>query len=82
MPIYEFRCNTCTHVFETYCRAASDVGQVVCDTCGGAVVRKFSVFRLGGFAPGPIEGDSTERTESKGGCSTCSTQSCSTCSVL
>lgn len=82
MPIYEFRCVACTIDFEQLCRSVGDAGAVVCPECGGAVRRRFSLFRLGGFAPGPVEGDTTERTESKGGCSTCATQSCSTCSVL
>ena len=82
MPIYEFRCQACKHIFEQLCPSAKDVAELECPECGGSVVRKFSMFRFGAFAPGPVEGDTSERTESKGGCSSCATQSCSTCSVL
>lgn len=82
MPIYEFRCKGCRHTFEQLCNAGQDVSQLECPECGGGVARKFSMFRFGAFAPGPVDGDTTERTESKGGCSSCATQSCSTCSVL
>lgn len=82
MPIYDFRCAACEITFEQFCRTVADATSVVCADCGGAVSRRFSPFRLGGFAPGPIDGDTTERTESKSGCSSCATQACSTCSVL
>jgi putative FmdB family regulatory protein len=82
MPIYEFRCSGCRHVFEQLCPANVDVAALACPECGGAVARKISMFRFGAFAAGPVDGDTTERSESKGGCSSCATQSCSTCSVL
>jgi len=82
MPIYEFRCRACAHVFEELCAASVDVATIACPECASAVERKISMFRFGPFRCGPVEGDATPRSESSGGCSSCSTQSCSTCSVL
>jgi putative FmdB family regulatory protein len=43
MPIYEFRCNDCERIFETFVRAAGD--GVACPRCGGAhLSRELSVF--------------------------------------
>jgi putative FmdB family regulatory protein len=82
VPIYEFRCHACSHVFDHLCKPDQDVASLECPECGGAVVRKFSLFRSAAFRAEPIEGDTTARTESGGGCSSCATQGCSTCSVL
>lgn len=42
MPLYEYRCKPCDHVFEALVRDASDV--VRCPKCDGAkVAKQFSV---------------------------------------
>lgn len=34
MPIYEFKCRQCNHVFESLCTRSSDANQAVCPACG------------------------------------------------
>ncbi|MDY6837707.1 MAG: zinc ribbon domain-containing protein [Thermodesulfobacteriota bacterium] len=34
MPIYEFRCKKCNHVFEYLCLSMNDRDQACCPSCG------------------------------------------------
>lgn len=52
MPAYDFKCRTCSRVFEVS-RSSSDDSPVACPDCGGATKRVFSAvgvhFRGSGF---------------------------------
>jgi putative FmdB family regulatory protein len=71
MPIYEFMCAKCGHVFESLVGMGRDK-DAVCPKCGAAEVQKLlSSFGIGG-------GGSRLKSASSG-CTTCSTKTCSTC---
>lgn len=45
MPLYEFECRSCRHVFEELVRSAKDGESMSCPSCGGTdVARKMSTF--------------------------------------
>ncbi|UCG44051.1 MAG: zinc ribbon domain-containing protein [candidate division WOR-3 bacterium] len=72
MPIREFRCDDCGHVFEILILGASEEDDLRCPQCGaGRLNRLFSVFGVAGVE---------KQTVSSKSCGSCSTHSCSTCS--
>jgi len=53
MPIYEFRCADCGHVFEELVFRASDQDDLACPRCSGhAVERVLSACCVGGRGDG------------------------------
>jgi len=45
MPIYEYRCSKCKHVFEFLLRSQGDQADIACPECRGKKVeRRLSVF--------------------------------------
>ncbi len=71
MPIYEFMCPKCGHVFETLVAMGRE-NETTCPKCGAAEVKKMlSSFGIGG-------GGSRLKSSSTS-CPTCSTKTCSTC---
>lgn len=53
MPIYEFRCENCGHVFEELCRFDEDGAGRKCPQCGHVGARKLiSVFAAHGLENG------------------------------
>lgn len=73
MPMYEYKCQKCTHAFEML-RKAGD-SNPICPECGSEDVKKLlSSF---GFKGKGIDGTTT--FSGGGGCAGCSGGSCSTC---
>lgn len=81
MPIYEFRCAGCSHVFEELCRFDEEGEALKCPNCGHVGSRRLiSVFAATGLENGHNSrsgarrtgGDAADTTapggESKGGC--------------
>ncbi len=67
MPIFEYECGACRHVFERLLRGREEQGNPDCPACGSRRVRKLlSVF-----------GGKIGNTSSGGGCGTCTATSCS-----
>ena len=67
MPIYEFECKKCGHVFETLFYSLRDKQQVACPSCQSKkTARLMSMF-----------GGKIGNTSSGSGCTSCSTTSCS-----
>lgn len=49
MPLYEYRCGECGHVFETLVRSATRHEEITCPACGSkSVERQISVFGVAG----------------------------------
>jgi len=49
MPIYEFRCPNCGHVFEELIFRQSEIEELTCPTCGSqGINRLMSSFASGG----------------------------------
>lgn len=69
MPVFEYRCEECSHEFEKLVFSASRT--VCCPTCASAdVVKRPSTFGMSGV----------EHQTSSGSCGSCSSGSCSGCS--
>jgi len=72
MPIREFQCSGCGHVFESLVFGDSDVEELVCPECGKRELTVlFSVFGVAG---------TEKKVSSSGSCASCATHTCSTCS--
>ncbi len=66
MPIYEYVCGDCEHVFEELVRTAKDEKGMVCPSCSSrSVGRKLSVFAAQSGAGGPKD------LPMAGGCGRC-----------
>ena len=49
MPVYEYRCTSCKHVFDVLQRIGQDGSELECPSCGGAKPEKlFSAFASSG----------------------------------
>lgn len=49
MPLYEYRCEACSKVFESYTRPSDEGKNATCPVCGGASEKVgISLFRAGG----------------------------------
>jgi len=44
MPIYEYQCSECGHVFELLRSMSLSDSDASCPTCGGSAEKKLSVF--------------------------------------
>ena len=54
MPIYEYTCPACDHLFEELVRSEREARQVACPKCGQRQVqRRLSVFAAHAAAPKP-----------------------------
>jgi putative FmdB family regulatory protein len=72
MPIREFGCKTCGHVFEELVFSKRDEAGTACPRCGKRRLSKLlSVFGVAGTGK-------KVRTQAKS-CGSCSSHSCSTC---
>ena len=73
MPIYEYRCTNCAHVFEVFHKVGGDPGP--CPNCGGKPQRIFTsvglIFKGSGFHTtdyrkrGAANGDAAKETPAK-----------------
>jgi putative FmdB family regulatory protein len=67
MPIYEYRCEDCGHVFEEFVRFGEDL-ELKCPECGSTQVRKaFSVFGTGGASASSSNAQSAAACAPSGG---------------
>jgi len=66
MPIYEYKCNRCRHVFETLFASLKEERQVVCPACQSRKTKRLMSTFGGKFGT----------TSSGSGCTSCSTTSC------
>ncbi len=74
MPLYEFRCQKCGHLFERLCRAGSNGKGLGCPACGSRSLRRLmSVFAA------RVSGGRESAATSGSACSTCTSGSCATC---
>ena len=73
MPLYEFRCEDCNHLFERLCRQNKQ-DSVQCPQCGKDAKRIISAFRTGSSSGADGMGSGG------GACGPCSSSSCGTCS--
>ena len=66
MPLYEYRCSTCSSKFEKYVRAWGD--PVACPGCGGDVEKLVSRFAMTSGASGGATIDAAPETGGGGSC--------------
>ncbi len=60
MPLYEYRCGSCSKVFESYMRLSEGNRNTACPVCGGAAEKLgFSLFRTKGSGEGSKPGGSS-----------------------
>ncbi|MCX5894638.1 MAG: zinc ribbon domain-containing protein [Proteobacteria bacterium] len=72
MPIFEFRCSGCSHIFEELVFGGKLPAQ--CPQCGCAEIKKLlSVFSF------KSAGGEARSASSGSGCSSCSSKNCSSC---
>ncbi len=77
MPLYEFTCRKCGVDFEELIRSKAEADAIRCSTCRSKrIVRKFSVFGLGGSSKS-LSGGSSRHAGSS--CGSCSTHRCGSC---
>ncbi|MFZ5515968.1 MAG: FmdB family zinc ribbon protein [Candidatus Zhuqueibacterota bacterium] len=73
MPIYEYRCLSCTRKFEELIRSGERDREITCPGCSGnRVERVMSVF---GFASDGVSSASVQSSS----CGSCAGGHCSTC---
>ncbi|MCI0496356.1 zinc ribbon domain-containing protein [candidate division KSB1 bacterium] len=73
MPIYEFKCNSCQHLFEELVLNSAQVASLHCPRCHEIKVsRVMSTF---GFSSGSVK----SYANSTKSCSTCGSKNCATC---
>jgi putative FmdB family regulatory protein len=74
MPIYEFRCEDCGHIFEILSVSGGDEGTPRCPQCGGEVLERVLsrvAYTIGGGSKGAQGGPHVQsRSCSDGSCST------------
>jgi putative FmdB family regulatory protein len=57
MPLYEYRCESCRHLFEAYKRLSEEGGKEKCPACGGRAARvEVSLVGSSGSASSPSRG--------------------------
>jgi putative FmdB family regulatory protein len=68
MPVYEYRCPDCTHVFDKLVSFADADREVHCPTCGTRAGKLLSTFAAIGVAGGSSGEASAMPTGGGGGC--------------
>ena len=68
MPVYEYRCPDCTHLFEKLVPFADSGRGVACPTCGAQAGKLLSTFAAIGVAGGSEAGSAQAAPSSGGGC--------------
>ena len=77
MPLYEFKCDKCTYMFEELCRMGENGRGRPCPKCGAKKLRRLmSVFAVGASS---TSSRSVSGSNAGSSCSTCSSHNCSTC---
>lgn len=66
MPVYEYRCPDCTHLFEKLVPFAEAARDVTCPTCGAQASKLLSTFAAIGVAGGSAPG--AQAAPAGGGC--------------
>ena len=56
MPVYEYRCPDCTHLFEKLVSFSAAARDVTCPTCGAQASKLLSTFAAIGVASGSAAG--------------------------
>lgn len=79
MPSYDYRCQSCKVAF-TVERSMTDSSETSCPECNSDSVNRIwnMILRSGGSTPDVGQG-SGAKSQSKGGCGSCSSHSCGTC---
>jgi putative FmdB family regulatory protein len=68
MPIFDFRCSECDHVFDELVKSADSIDAVQCSKCGSKKVERLvSVFAASGSRP-EGSGGGQRSTTRRGGC--------------
>ena len=74
MPIFEFKCGDCGHVFEDLVLVCKDVNEVICPVCKSSntskLISKFGYSSSSGFVSSSRSGCN---------CGSCNSGSCSGC---
>ncbi len=69
MPVYEFKCTACEHIFDEFRHAADDTQKAACPECGERARRKYSLAGFfdesAGFRPDNYWAFGNKRIESK-----------------
>ena len=66
MPLFEYRCPSCTRVFEKLVSMSASTSQVACPACGGAAGKLVSMFAAIPAKQSAYAG--MARTTAAGGC--------------
>jgi putative FmdB family regulatory protein len=68
MPVYEYRCPDCTHLFEKLVSFSDAARDVSCPTCGAQASKLLSTFAAIGVAGGAAPGAQAARGGGGGCC--------------
>lgn len=80
MPVYEFNCKNCLHIFDGLYPSGTKAETLECPECKQkTLVRNFSTFAVSSKG-GNGDLSFSAGSSSKSKCSSCSGGSCSTCS--
>jgi putative FmdB family regulatory protein len=79
MPIYEFQCGRCNHVFEVLCRASDEKHRASCTRCASKKTKKLMSVCRTKVERSPYEMAGRAAGSGSGSCGSCSATSCSTC---
>jgi len=80
MPVYEFNCKNCSHIFDGLYPSGTKAENLECPECKQkTLIRKFSTFAVSSKG-GNGDFSSPAGGSSKSKCSSCAGGSCSTCS--
>ncbi len=74
MPLYEFRCKKCSHVFERLCRMGENGKSLACEHCGAKAPQ-----RLMSVCATRVSGGNGGEAHSTSKCGGCSSHHCATC---
>jgi putative FmdB family regulatory protein len=81
MPVYEFSCKNCTHIFEGLYPVGTKAENLECPLCKEKTLRKiFSTFAVSSRGGSGDFSSLSNTGSSRSKCSSCGGGSCSTCS--